>query len=232
MLRLKSSSKEDGLIYHLEIVLRRKATFYAIVLILPCIILNLITFLMFVIPTDGTDRIDLALNLILSYFVLLLILIDAIPPSGDAVPLLGLYVVICTIIVVFIMVSSLILIKFNKMKESGNTEVPLKVFSCFTTKIHVLKCLGGSSSSNGGSVKKSKSTSSDKVAAAFENNNPKLDETAPLAGDTGRDSDSDLKSRQMDAIIFNLNFLLFVITSIMHAALFVGVAAVWMMKSE
>lgn len=234
---MKSSNSSDGEEYHLEIVLRRRASFYAIVLIMPCIVLNLISLLMFFVDVKGTGRVDLALNLILSFFVLLIILVDSIPPSGDDVPLLGLYVTLSSALVVFMMLGSLFLIGLNKMKEAGRP-VPA-VLKCLTKKFQLssepAEALKVFVDGERNDLAKN-NVSHEQLKPALSNNRNHLNDEMKVK-EEDEDVDMEMKVQRleaikMDAVIFNLNILLFIVTILLHIALLVWVCIIWSINSE
>ncbi|CAD5114090.1 DgyrCDS3238 [Dimorphilus gyrociliatus] len=68
-----------------SISLKRNAVFLVIVLFLPCFLLIFLNLLSTFIPPNSTEKVNLALSVFLSYFVLLLIVMDHIP-LGRRVP--------------------------------------------------------------------------------------------------------------------------------------------------
>lgn len=78
---------------------------------------------MFMVPVEGTQRIDLALELILNYFLLLMIMLGSLPASGNNVPLLGMYLIVSSAIVVLDLMMALVLHKLYRMKVT-NKPIP------------------------------------------------------------------------------------------------------------
>lgn len=72
------------------ITIRRKATFYAYTLILPCVLLTSLTLILFWIPAESPAKLTLGMSIFMAYFVLLSIFQRNIPPSETS-PVLGTY---------------------------------------------------------------------------------------------------------------------------------------------
>ena len=98
----------------LNVRLQRCASFYAIVLVFPCILLNILSLVIFTLAPKDVERENFALTLILTYFVLIIIVVDASPPSGPMIPLLGLYIILSTFIVMITFLMSLALIEIHE----------------------------------------------------------------------------------------------------------------------
>ncbi|CAD5114490.1 DgyrCDS3615 [Dimorphilus gyrociliatus] len=80
--------KEDFTILEFKIYLKRNAALLSIVLLLPCCILMMINLLAAFLPPSSYEKISLALSIFLSYFVLLLIVVEHIP-EGSKLPAVG-----------------------------------------------------------------------------------------------------------------------------------------------
>ncbi|XP_002740574.1 neuronal acetylcholine receptor subunit alpha-10-like [Saccoglossus kowalevskii] len=70
--------------------LRRRPIFYFFNLITPCVLLAVVTLLMFFVPAEANEKITLGITVLLSLTVFLLLLADVMPPSSE-VPLIGQY---------------------------------------------------------------------------------------------------------------------------------------------
>ena len=113
-----------------SITLKRQAHFYAIVLIFPTALLNVLSLAIFTLPVDNTERENFSLTLMLTYFVLIMIIVDTIPPTGHQVPLFGLYVILCTVVVVLTFGMSMLLIKMYEHKRSKKRKMPKALYQC------------------------------------------------------------------------------------------------------
>lgn len=82
-------SKRVTLLFSLTV--NRRPGYTCHLLMLPCVFLGALTLVVFCLPPERPDRITLAMSLFGSFLVLLLILVEAAPPSAASVPQLGLY---------------------------------------------------------------------------------------------------------------------------------------------
>ena len=71
----------------------------------------------FLLPSEDSGRVDFSVNVMLSHYIFLLIMMDSLPPSGGTVPLLGIYILGSNGIVVFIVLSNLLIIRLAMYKD-------------------------------------------------------------------------------------------------------------------
>ncbi|ESN90492.1 hypothetical protein HELRODRAFT_108613 [Helobdella robusta] len=89
--------------------IRRRFLYYAFNLIIPCILISSMALLTFTLPPDAGEKISLGVTVLLSLTVFLLLVAETMPPTADAVPLIGSYFagimlmcslsVVCTVLV-------------------------------------------------------------------------------------------------------------------------------------
>ena len=83
---------EPGIPYdtvYFRIYLRRKALFYQMNIVLPCIVMSVLDIFLFVLPPDSGEKISLGVTVVLTYSVFLLLVADNIPQTSDTVPVIG-----------------------------------------------------------------------------------------------------------------------------------------------
>ncbi|XP_071128335.1 neuronal acetylcholine receptor subunit alpha-10-like isoform X1 [Mytilus edulis] len=73
------------------LVIRRRATFYANILILPCVLLTSLTLVLFWIPPESPAKMMLGMSIFMAFFVLMLLFEANLPPAAVRVPILGTY---------------------------------------------------------------------------------------------------------------------------------------------
>ncbi|CAD5122885.1 DgyrCDS11285 [Dimorphilus gyrociliatus] len=83
------SQKDAFGVLTFSLSLKRKFVFTSYVLTLPCVFLAALSLLVFLLPPDRPDRTSLAMSTFSSFLVLLLILVEAAPPTASNIPLLG-----------------------------------------------------------------------------------------------------------------------------------------------
>ena len=69
--------------------LHRKPSFYVVVLMLPSILISWISVIGFLLPSESGEKVSLQLTALLSYTLVLLLIVDIIPPAGGNLPLIG-----------------------------------------------------------------------------------------------------------------------------------------------
>ena len=69
--------------------MRRGSLFYVINLIAPCFLIFLISFLGFFLPVESGDKVNLETTILLALVVFLLMVGETMPPTPDAIPILG-----------------------------------------------------------------------------------------------------------------------------------------------
>ncbi|XP_071476844.1 neuronal acetylcholine receptor subunit alpha-3-like [Diadema antillarum] len=72
-------------------VLHRNPLFYIITLVIPCVLISLMTALVFYLPSDAQEKITLSISVLLALIVFLLLIPSLIPPTSRTIPLIGRY---------------------------------------------------------------------------------------------------------------------------------------------
>lgn len=75
-----------------SITLRRKTLFFTVNLIIPVVGISALSFLVFYLPSDCGEKVSLSINILLSLAFFLLVLLEMIPSTSLALPLIGLYI--------------------------------------------------------------------------------------------------------------------------------------------
>lgn len=71
--------------------MRRGSLFYIVNLIAPCFLIFLISFLGFFLPVESGEKVNLETTILLALVVFLLMVGETMPPTPDAIPILGQY---------------------------------------------------------------------------------------------------------------------------------------------
>ena len=72
-----------------SIHMRRGSLFYIVNLIAPCFLIFLISFLGFFLPVESGEKVNLETTILLALVVFLLMVGETMPPTPDAIPILG-----------------------------------------------------------------------------------------------------------------------------------------------
>uniref|UniRef100_A0A0N4ZEX3 DRB sensitivity-inducing factor large subunit n=1 Tax=Parastrongyloides trichosuri TaxID=131310 RepID=A0A0N4ZEX3_PARTI len=71
--------------------IQRRPLFYVFNLILPCILISAIALLGFYMPSDSGEKVTLGITSLLSTTVFLMLVAEGMPPTSEALPLIGIY---------------------------------------------------------------------------------------------------------------------------------------------
>ncbi|EGT46252.1 CBN-ACR-21 protein [Caenorhabditis brenneri] len=74
-----------------HVTIERRAMFYVFNLILPCVLISLIALMGFYMPTDSGEKVTLGITSLLSTTVFLMLVAEGMPPTSEALPLIGIY---------------------------------------------------------------------------------------------------------------------------------------------
>ena len=72
-----------------SLALRRKYTFYFMYILIPCIMLSLVLLMVFVLPAQSGEKINLGISIMVAFSVFLLIVAEKVPDTSDSVPVIG-----------------------------------------------------------------------------------------------------------------------------------------------
>ena len=75
--------------YKVTVELKRRPSFYVMILMLPSILVSLISVIGFLLPSESGEKVSLQLTALLSYSLVFLVIVDIIPPVGGNFPLIG-----------------------------------------------------------------------------------------------------------------------------------------------
>ncbi|GMS87739.1 hypothetical protein PENTCL1PPCAC_9914, partial [Pristionchus entomophagus] len=75
----------------IQIKILRRPMFYVFNLILPCVLISGIALLGFYMPSDSGEKVTLGITSLLSTTVFLMLVAEGMPPTSEALPLIGIY---------------------------------------------------------------------------------------------------------------------------------------------
>ncbi|CAB3400263.1 unnamed protein product [Caenorhabditis bovis] len=92
------------------IKIRRKSLFYTVILIMPTVLMAFLSMMVFYLPAESSEKITLAISILLALVVFLLVVSKILPPTSSTIPLLAKYLLMTFIMnMVTIMVSVIII---------------------------------------------------------------------------------------------------------------------------
>ncbi|XP_056389622.1 acetylcholine receptor subunit alpha-1-A-like [Hyla sarda] len=94
--------------YHF--LLQRLPLYFVVNVIIPCLLFSFLTGLVFYLPTGSGEKITLSVSVLLSLTVFLLVIVELIPSTSSAVPLIGKYMLFTMMFVIASIVITVIVI--------------------------------------------------------------------------------------------------------------------------
>ena len=73
----------------ITLVIRRKILYYLYNVILPCIMMSVLTLLVFCLPPESGEKIALGVTVLLAFSVFMLAISEKLPETSESIPLLG-----------------------------------------------------------------------------------------------------------------------------------------------
>lgn len=75
----------------ITLIIRRKTLFYMYNIVLPCMMMSVLTLLVFCMPPESGEKIALGVTVLLAFSVFMLAIAEKMPETSDSVPLIGIY---------------------------------------------------------------------------------------------------------------------------------------------
>ncbi|XP_063285829.1 acetylcholine receptor subunit alpha-1-B [Pelobates fuscus] len=105
--------------YHF--VLLRLPLYFIVNVIIPCLFFSFLTGLVFYLPTDSGEKMTLSISVLLSLTVFLLVIVELIPSTSSAVPLIGKYMLFTMVFVIASIIITVIVINTHHRSPSTHT---------------------------------------------------------------------------------------------------------------
>ncbi|CAI4226524.1 unnamed protein product [Auanema sp. JU1783] len=74
--------------------IRRKTLFYLYNIVFPCLMMSVLTLLVFMLPPDSGEKIALGITVLLAFSVFVLAIAEKMPETSDSMPLIGIYLTV------------------------------------------------------------------------------------------------------------------------------------------
>nr|XP_006013208.2 PREDICTED: neuronal acetylcholine receptor subunit alpha-7-like [Latimeria chalumnae] len=101
------------------VTIRRRTLYYALNLLIPCVLLSTMTLLVFLLPADSGEKISLGITVLLSLTVFMLLVAEIMPATSDSIPLIGQYFASTMIIVGLSVVATVFILQYHHHDPSG-----------------------------------------------------------------------------------------------------------------
>ncbi|KPP64137.1 acetylcholin receptor subunit alpha-like, partial [Scleropages formosus] len=105
--------------YHF--LLQRLPLYFIVNVIIPCMLFSFLTGLVFYLPTDSGEKMTLSISVLLSLTVFLLVIVELIPSTSSAVPLIGKYMLFTMVFVITSIIITVIVINTHHRSPSTHT---------------------------------------------------------------------------------------------------------------
>uniref|UniRef100_A0A6Q2YLZ3 Cholinergic receptor nicotinic alpha 1 subunit n=1 Tax=Esox lucius TaxID=8010 RepID=A0A6Q2YLZ3_ESOLU len=102
--------------YHF--LMLRLPLYFIVNVIIPCLLFSFLTGLVFYLPTDSGEKMTLSISVLLSLTVFLLVIVELIPSTSSAVPLIGKYMLFTMVFVIASIVITVIVINTHHRSPS------------------------------------------------------------------------------------------------------------------
>lgn len=106
-----------------DITIKRKPLYYAANLVIPCILVNFLTVVVFSLPSDSTAKVDLSISLLITLYVFSLLVAELLPPTSNMVPLLTAYLIF-SMMLIAASVTMTTLVAMVCQNSTGRRHVP------------------------------------------------------------------------------------------------------------
>ncbi|XP_039856105.1 acetylcholine receptor subunit alpha [Simochromis diagramma] len=105
--------------YHF--LMLRLPLYFIVNVIIPCMLFSFLTGLVFYLPTDSGEKMTLSISVLLSLTVFLLVIVELIPSTSSAVPLIGKYMLFTMVMVIASIIITVIVINTHHRSPSTHT---------------------------------------------------------------------------------------------------------------
>ncbi|KAL4636156.1 neuronal acetylcholine receptor subunit alpha-7-like [Arapaima gigas] len=105
------------------VTIRRRTLYYALNLLIPCVLLSSMTLLIFLLPANSGEKISLGITVLLSLTVFMLLVAEIMPATSDSIPLIGQYFASTMIIVGMSVVATVVVLQYHHHDPNGG-DVP------------------------------------------------------------------------------------------------------------
>ncbi|KAG8124902.1 hypothetical protein E2320_020197, partial [Naja naja] len=105
--------------YHF--ILLRLPLYFIVNVIIPCLLFSFLTGLVFYLPTESGEKMTLSISVLLSLTVFLLVIVELIPSTSSAVPLIGKYMLFTMVFVITSIIITVIVINIHHRSPSTHT---------------------------------------------------------------------------------------------------------------
>ncbi|KAH7731198.1 CRE-ACR-2 protein [Aphelenchoides avenae] len=124
-----------------HIVIRRKTLFYSVILIIPTVLMAFLSMMVFYLPADCSEKITLAISILLALVVFLLLVSKILPPTSDTIPLMAKYLLLTFILNIVTIMATVIIINVYFRSATTHTmpDIVRDIFLKFLPRVLMMK---------------------------------------------------------------------------------------------
>ncbi|VDN82010.1 unnamed protein product [Brugia pahangi] len=93
--------------------IRRKTLYYLYNVVFPCLMMSVLTLLVFVLPPDSNEKIALGITVLLAFSVSVLAIAEKMPETSDSIPLIGIYLTIIMLLTSISVIMTVMVLNFH-----------------------------------------------------------------------------------------------------------------------
>ncbi|EFO23786.1 hypothetical protein LOAG_04698 [Loa loa] len=93
--------------------IRRKTLYYLYNVIFPCLMMSVLTLLVFILPPDSNEKITLGITVLLAFSVSVLAIAEKMPETSDSIPLIGIYLTIIMLLTSISVIMTVMVLNFH-----------------------------------------------------------------------------------------------------------------------
>uniref|UniRef100_UPI00358F72F0 neuronal acetylcholine receptor subunit alpha-7-like n=1 Tax=Myxine glutinosa TaxID=7769 RepID=UPI00358F72F0 len=101
------------------ITIRRRTLYYALNLLVPCVLISSLSLFVFLLPAESGEKISLGITVLLSLTVFMLLVAEIMPATSDSVPLIAQYFACTMIIVGMSVVATVVVLRYHHQEPNG-----------------------------------------------------------------------------------------------------------------
>ncbi|CAD5208516.1 unnamed protein product [Bursaphelenchus xylophilus] len=113
---------------------RRKTLFYIHNIVFPCVMMSVLTLLVFYLPPDSGEKVGLGITVLLAFSVFVLAVAEKMPETSESLPLIGIYLTTIMFLTSISVVMTVLVLNFHH-RGFMNEEVPEWIDELFLNKL-------------------------------------------------------------------------------------------------
>lgn len=108
------TEKDNRTFTNYKLKLRRKTLYYTVNLIIPCLLISILTTVVFMLPADAGEKTTMSVSILLALVVFLQVLVtNLLPPSSTSFPLFAKYLLFAVVLDVIAVVNTIFVLNWH-----------------------------------------------------------------------------------------------------------------------